>query len=99
MLFARAPSETNTLHSRIGSLDKEMPNIQRKQRKAREKKENDIVRTQIAEVQSGKTTSDRNQTVGEVERVFMVLNRIYKKMKNGNYQKWNSSGAVRLLVF
>ncbi len=66
-------------------MDKEQPIMQRKQRKPREKKEAESgLRTQIAEVPSGnKITSDRNQTVGEVERVFTTLTRIYKRMKGG----------------
>ncbi len=63
-------------------MDKEQPNLQKRQRQKREKaSDNDAAKTKISEVQTGKTVSDRNQTVGEVERIFKTLYKIYKKLK------------------
>jgi hypothetical protein len=67
---------------RIGSLDKEAPIVQRKQRKQREaNNDGEEKRTHIKELEKDSLETETNKTVGEVERIYSVLKKYFKRSK------------------
>lgn len=66
----------------IGSLGKEAPVIQRRQRKQREAVHDDeSKRTQIKEIGKESLETETNKTVGEVERIYSILKKYFKRSK------------------
>ena len=67
--------------TRVGSLDKETPIVQRRARKPREKNDDESKRTLIKELQKDSIETETNKTVGEVERIYTCLKRYFKRSK------------------
>ncbi len=67
----------------IGSLDKEIQFLQIKQRQQRKQADKDLeaVRTKIKELDANTKETEENSTVNEIERIFKILKRIYKRTK------------------
>jgi len=80
MDYFRVPPRPTFL---IGSLDKEIQFLQIKQRQQRKQADKDLetVRTKIKELDANTKETEENSTVNEIERIFKILKRIYKRTK------------------
>ena len=78
MNYFRIPPRPTFL---LGSLDKEVPVVQRKPRQARKVNEQNIeeVRTKIKEMDTNSEENESSSTVKEIERIYRILERKVNK--------------------
>ena len=82
MNFFRIPPRPTFL---LGSLDKEIPVVERKVRQRKVEKNVEQVKTKIKEIDTNSNENESNSTVTEIERIYKILKKSYLKFQQGYY--------------
>ena len=67
----------------IGSLDKDLPIVQRKVRAKKAEKNVEQTRTKIKEIDTNSNEAETNSTVTEIERIYRILKKYFNRFKQG----------------